>query len=265
MGLSCSEDRPGENLRQGQIPVGNGQFGQRAPRRAVYQGTECRQPVSPLGGVTPSRTISEPPCPEAGRPTLAKSSLGRPGSPGSDTSSVRIRPVCTTSSQTSQKVGTHGRMGALVQVRRLLWAGMDHSGNAWRRILPKPAAHVQPARRGGPLDGPPELARQLPSGVHSFGWRAGRCATAAYRHWEGRRTGVTERHPGPWVSRVRNASTGAEKAAAAHRQADGPSGGATGAAVPDPAGKGRRTHVRNRLIIAVAVVAAAIAAAGVPS
>ena len=44
-----------------------------------------------------------------------------------------------------------------------------------------------------------------------------------------------------------------------------PQGGATGAAVPDPAGRGRRTHVRNRLIIAVAVVAAAIAAAGVPS
>ncbi|MER5939078.1 nitrate- and nitrite sensing domain-containing protein [Streptomyces sp. NPDC001928] len=32
-----------------------------------------------------------------------------------------------------------------------------------------------------------------------------------------------------------------------------------------PAGKGRRTHVRNRLIVAVAVVAAAIAGAGVPS
>jgi len=44
-----------------------------------------------------------------------------------------------------------------------------------------------------------------------------------------------------------------------------PQGGATGAAVPDPAGSGRRTHVRNRLIIAVAVVAAAIAAAGAPS
>ncbi|MFJ9375766.1 nitrate- and nitrite sensing domain-containing protein [Streptomyces sp. NPDC101455] len=44
-----------------------------------------------------------------------------------------------------------------------------------------------------------------------------------------------------------------------------PQRGATGAAVPDPAGSGRRTHVRNRLIIAVAVVAAAIAAAGVPS
>ena len=44
-----------------------------------------------------------------------------------------------------------------------------------------------------------------------------------------------------------------------------PPGGATGAAVPDPAGSGRRTHVRNRLIIAVAVVAAAIAAAGAPS
>ncbi|MFD4558344.1 nitrate- and nitrite sensing domain-containing protein [Streptomyces sp. NPDC058469] len=44
-----------------------------------------------------------------------------------------------------------------------------------------------------------------------------------------------------------------------------PQGGAAGAATPDPAGSGRRTHVRNRLIIAVAVVAAAIAAAGVPS
>lgn len=44
-----------------------------------------------------------------------------------------------------------------------------------------------------------------------------------------------------------------------------PQGGATGAAAPDPAGRGRSTHVRNRLIVAVAVVAAAIAAAGVPS
>nr|WSY51835.1 nitrate- and nitrite sensing domain-containing protein [Streptomyces sp. NBC_00886] len=44
-----------------------------------------------------------------------------------------------------------------------------------------------------------------------------------------------------------------------------PQGGATGAAAPDPAGRGRSTHVRNRLIVAVAVVAAAIAAAGAPS
>ncbi|MFJ5301937.1 nitrate- and nitrite sensing domain-containing protein [Streptomyces sp. NPDC088350] len=44
-----------------------------------------------------------------------------------------------------------------------------------------------------------------------------------------------------------------------------PQGSATGAAAPDPAGRGRGTHVRNRLIVAVAVVAAAIAAAGVPS
>jgi signal transduction histidine kinase len=44
-----------------------------------------------------------------------------------------------------------------------------------------------------------------------------------------------------------------------------PQGGATGAVAPDPAGKGRGTYVRNRLIVAVAVVAAAIAAAGVPS
>jgi len=44
-----------------------------------------------------------------------------------------------------------------------------------------------------------------------------------------------------------------------------PQGGATGTVTPDPAGKGRSTHVRNRLIVAVAVVAAAIAAAGVPS
>ncbi|WP_416968465.1 nitrate- and nitrite sensing domain-containing protein [Streptomyces sp. 4F14] len=40
---------------------------------------------------------------------------------------------------------------------------------------------------------------------------------------------------------------------------------ASGAASVPPVGKGRPTHVRNRLIIAVAVVAAAIGAAGTPS
>ncbi|MFE7269670.1 nitrate- and nitrite sensing domain-containing protein [Streptomyces sp. NPDC057623] len=46
-----------------------------------------------------------------------------------------------------------------------------------------------------------------------------------------------------------------------------PAPGATTGATSDaaPAGKGRPTHVRNRLIVAVAVVAAAIAGAGVPS
>ncbi|MDX2547370.1 nitrate- and nitrite sensing domain-containing protein [Streptomyces sp. WI04-05B] len=44
-----------------------------------------------------------------------------------------------------------------------------------------------------------------------------------------------------------------------------PAGGATGDAPTDPAGRGRPGHVRNRLIVAVAVVAAAIAGAGAPS
>uniref|UniRef100_A0AAU1ZY83 histidine kinase n=1 Tax=Streptomyces sp. NBC_00093 TaxID=2975649 RepID=A0AAU1ZY83_9ACTN len=44
-----------------------------------------------------------------------------------------------------------------------------------------------------------------------------------------------------------------------------PAGGATGDAPTDPAGRGRPAHVRNRLIVAVAVVAAAIAGAGSPS
>ncbi|GAA3296467.1 hypothetical protein GCM10020295_26340 [Streptomyces cinereospinus] len=61
-------------------------------------------------------------------------------------------------------------------------------------------------------------------------------------------------------TRVRNASTGAEDAASAHRQEDGLRGGAE----RTPVGKGRPTHVRNRLIVAVAVVAAAIAGAGTP-
>ncbi len=64
-------------------------------------------------------------------------------------------------------------------------------------------------------------------------------------------------------SRVRNASTGAEDAASSHRQADGPRSGRRADA--PSAGKGRPTHVRNRLIVAVAVVAAAIAGAGAPS
>ncbi|MDW4904648.1 nitrate- and nitrite sensing domain-containing protein [Streptomyces sp. ADMS] len=44
-----------------------------------------------------------------------------------------------------------------------------------------------------------------------------------------------------------------------------PAGSATGDAPTDPAGRGRPGHVRNRLIVAVAVVAAAIAGAGAPS
>ncbi|WP_330287827.1 sensor histidine kinase [Streptomyces sp. NBC_00576] len=44
-----------------------------------------------------------------------------------------------------------------------------------------------------------------------------------------------------------------------------PAGSATGGAPTDPAGRGRPAHVRNRLIVAVAVVAAAIAGAGAPS
>nr|WP_307626533.1 nitrate- and nitrite sensing domain-containing protein [Streptomyces turgidiscabies] len=44
-----------------------------------------------------------------------------------------------------------------------------------------------------------------------------------------------------------------------------PAGSTAGGAPTDPAGRGRPAHVRNRLIVAVAVVAAAIAGAGAPS
>ncbi|MDX3456728.1 nitrate- and nitrite sensing domain-containing protein [Streptomyces sp. ME02-8801-2C] len=44
-----------------------------------------------------------------------------------------------------------------------------------------------------------------------------------------------------------------------------PAGSTAGGAPTDPAGRGRPAHVRNRLIVAVAVVAAAIAGAGAPT
>src|SRR5918997_1047258 len=62
------------------------------------------------------------------------------------------------------------------------------------------------------------------------------------------------------VQKMRPRRSGKQKASAGATQ---PTPGATTDAVP--AGKGRPTHVRNRLIVAVAVVAAAIAGAGVPS
>ncbi len=133
------------------------------PRCAVNQGTECRHPVVLRGGVTPSSTTSEPPCPEAGSPTLAKSSLGWSARPGSETSSVRIQPVCTTSSRHPQKAGNFPGNDAGVQVRRLIWGGIRHSGNAWRRAhchRPSQTSNrrAAPARRTSRG----ELAPQLP-------------------------------------------------------------------------------------------------------
>ncbi|MFG2551853.1 nitrate- and nitrite sensing domain-containing protein [Streptomyces sp. NPDC048581] len=62
------------------------------------------------------------------------------------------------------------------------------------------------------------------------------------------------------VQKMRPRRSGKQTASAGGTQ---PTPGATTEVTP--AGKGRPTHVRNRLIVAVAVVAAAIAAAGVPS
>ncbi|WP_425587518.1 sensor histidine kinase [Streptomyces shaanxiensis] len=62
------------------------------------------------------------------------------------------------------------------------------------------------------------------------------------------------------VQKMRPRRSGKQTASAGGTQ---PTPGTTTDATP--AGKGRPTHVRNRLIVAVAVVAAAIAAAGVPS
>ena len=52
------------------------------PRRAVNQGTECRQPSPSGGGVTPSRTTSAPPCPEAGRADRREVLVGAVGVAG---------------------------------------------------------------------------------------------------------------------------------------------------------------------------------------
>ena len=128
---------------------------------------------------------------------------------------------------------------------------------------------VQPAPREGPAATARGIVRQLPSDVHSFGWRAGDARLTAHRHWEGRSRypgGVhpcDSRHPGPWVSRVKNASTGAE-AASAHRQADGPSGGRHRCRRADPRA-GTPTHVRNRLIVAVWPSWPAASRRGVPA
>ena len=66
------------------------------------------------------------------------------------------------------------------------------------------------------------------------------------------------------VQKTRPRRSGKQTASAGGTQPNpGASTGTTGDAAP--AGRGRPTHVRNRLIVAVAVVAAAIAGAGVPS
>lgn len=66
------------------------------------------------------------------------------------------------------------------------------------------------------------------------------------------------------VQKTRPRRSGKQTASAGGTQpTPGASTGTTGDAAP--AGRGRPTHVRNRLIVAVAVVAAAIAGAGVPS
>ncbi len=116
------------------------------PRRAVNQGTECRHPVAPRGGVTPSSTTSEPPCPEAGSPTLATSSLGWSASPGSETSAVRIRPGCTTPSRRPQQADT------LLEFSRIRPGG----------VTPSSTTSEPP----GPEAGSPTLAQS------SWGWSA---------------------------------------------------------------------------------------------
>lgn len=68
------------------------------------------------------------------------------------------------------------------------------------------------------------------------------------------------------VQKMRSRRTGKQAASGAGQSAS--EGGAErtpGAAGQTPAGKGRSAHVRNRLIVAVAVVAAAIAGAGAPT
>jgi signal transduction histidine kinase len=68
------------------------------------------------------------------------------------------------------------------------------------------------------------------------------------------------------VQKMRSRRAGKQSASGAGQSAsDGGAERTPGAAGQTPAGKGRSAHVRNRLIVAVAVVAAAIAGAGAPT
>ncbi|MER5662266.1 nitrate- and nitrite sensing domain-containing protein [Streptomyces mirabilis] len=68
------------------------------------------------------------------------------------------------------------------------------------------------------------------------------------------------------VQKMRSRRTGKQAASGAGQSAsEGGTERTPGAAGQTPAGKGRSAHVRNRLIVAVAVVAAAIAGAGAPT
>ncbi len=124
--------------------AGNGQFGQGFAE-------VCGEPVDGMqtavvagGGVTPSRTTSDPPCPDAGRPTDAKSSLGRAGSPGSGCGahSASLHEPFTRSTKGWQR----SRAGADQQLSRRVWHGMIDSGRV--------AANIAKARRRRPT-GPP--------------------------------------------------------------------------------------------------------------
>lgn len=245
MGLGSAPDGPGKDLRQGQIPAGNGQFGQGSAEVCGEPVDGMQTAVVARRGVTPSRTTSDPPCPDAGRPTDAKSSLGRAGSPGSETSSVRIRPVCTSPSQGPRKAGNGRRTGADQQLSRRVWHGMIDSGKAWRRILPKRAADVQPARRAGgrtrhrnlpansrprftPSGGGPDDAGPLPTGTGRVGSRWDTPCSSEVESLGRADAQLTERHPGPRVhesgmrapvQKMRSRRTGKQAASGAGQSA----------------------------------------------
>ncbi|MEU9588545.1 nitrate- and nitrite sensing domain-containing protein [Streptomyces sp. NPDC048193] len=67
------------------------------------------------------------------------------------------------------------------------------------------------------------------------------------------------------VQKTRPRRTGKQAAPAGSAERTAPGTPSTPAAEAPPVGKGRPTHVRNRLIVAVAIVAAAVAGAGAPS
>src|SRR5690606_23005723 len=106
-------------------------------------------------------------------------------------------------------------------------------------------------------------AHPLPTGTARVGERWGRLAARTRSTARGRRPRpLTERHPGPRVH---------ESGMRAPVQKTRPRGTGkqttpTGDTEQKPTvGRGRPTHVRSRLVVAVAVVAAAIAGAGTPS
>ncbi len=192
------------------------------PSRAVNHGTECAQPSSPCGGVTPSSRTSPPPCPEAGRTAAAQSSFGRPVRPAAVASSMRMRPslhdAFTDPARTGDWPVPAGQKGE--------WGGRNHSGKC-AGGHPAKACPEDPAGRPGVPSGARgetcSPTRECGSLVR-VAERLMRAPLSKALEWSeavpgvGALVHVTERHLCFKGGRVKIASTGAEEAASEQGQ-----------------------------------------------